>query len=123
MFHRALANLPRFQWRGVPFAAWLLKIAANAVNDHSKRLQRERDAAPAGEIAQTDLRQIEDRARLFRLVDRLPASQRSVIVMRFAPQVSIREIAARLGRTEGAVKQLQMRALKNLRAAMDKADD
>jgi DNA-directed RNA polymerase specialized sigma24 family protein len=46
-----------------------------------------------------------------------------VIVMRFAPQVSIREIAARLGRTEGAVKQLQMRALKNLRAAMDKADD
>jgi RNA polymerase sigma-70 factor, ECF subfamily len=123
VFHKALANLPRFQWRGVPFAAWLLKIAANAMNDHSKRLKREREIAPADEPAQMDLRDLEDRARLFRLVGRLPAGQRSVIVMRFAEQSSMREIARRLGRSEGAVKQLQLRALKSLRAMMDKTDD
>ncbi len=122
VFHQALANLPRFQWRGVPFAAWLLKIAANAMNDHSKRLRKEREAAHLEPPAETYLQQTEYRARLFRLVGRLPADQRSVIVMRFAEQKSIREIAGQLGRTEGAVKQLQFRGLTSLRAAMDKAD-
>jgi len=122
VFHQALANLPRFQWRGVPFAAWLLKIAANTMNDHFKRMRTEREAAPLEPQAEIYLQQTEHRARLFRLVGRLPADQRSVIVMRFAEQKSIREIAGQLGRTEGAVKQLQFRGLTSLRAAMDKAD-
>lgn len=122
VFHQALANLPRFQWRGVPFAAWLLKIAANAMNDHFKRMRKEREAAPLEPPAEIYLQQTEHRARLFRLVGRLPADQRSVIVMRFAEQKSIREIAGQLGRTEGAVKQLQFRGLTSLRATMDKAD-
>jgi RNA polymerase sigma-70 factor (ECF subfamily) len=122
VFHQALANLPRFQWRGVPFAAWLLKIAANAMNDHYQRMRKEREAVPLEPPAETYLQETEDRARLFRLVGRLPADQRSVIVMRFAEQKSIREIAGQLGRTEGAVKQLQFRGLKSLRVAMDKAD-
>jgi len=122
VFHQALANLPRFQWRGVPFAAWLLKIAANAMNDHSKRLRKEREPVPLEPPAEIYLQQTEHRARLFRLVGRLPADQRSVIVMRFAEQKSIREIAGQLGRTEGAVKQLQFRALTSLRAAIGKAD-
>jgi RNA polymerase sigma-70 factor, ECF subfamily len=122
VFHRALANLPRFQWRGVPFAAWLLKIAANAVNDHASRTRRERGTASAEEPVHIDRDDHEERARLLRLVDGLPQSQRSVIVMRFAEQSSIREIARRLGRTEGAVKQLQLRALKRLRAAMANSD-
>lgn len=122
VFHQALANLPRFQWRGVPFAAWLLKIATNAMNDHYQRMRKEREAARLELPAATDLQQTEHRARLFHLVDELPADQRSVIVMRFAEQKSIREIALQLGRTEGAVKQLQFRGLKGLRSAMDKAD-
>ncbi|PYQ51711.1 MAG: RNA polymerase subunit sigma-70, partial [Acidobacteria bacterium] len=51
-------------------------------------------------------------------VDRLPKDQRRVIVMRFVEQRSIREIAQDLGKTEGAIKQLQWRALQNLRAQM-----
>lgn len=46
---------------------------------------------------------------LFRSVERLPADQRRVIVMRFAEEKSIREIAEELGRSEGAIKQLQFR--------------
>ena len=56
--------------------------------------------------------------RLFQLVDRLPADQRLVIGMRFAEEKSIREIAFALGRSEGAVKQLQFRALQNLRSRL-----
>ena len=41
VFHKALANLSRFEWRGVPFAAWLLRIAANAITDRAKRTARE----------------------------------------------------------------------------------
>jgi DNA-directed RNA polymerase specialized sigma24 family protein len=58
---------------------------------------------------------VEHRARLFRLVDELPADQRRVVAMRFAEEKSIREIAEALGRSEGAVKQLQFRGLQNLR--------
>jgi RNA polymerase sigma factor (sigma-70 family) len=62
-----------------------------------------------------DLEEVEHRARLFRLVEQLPGEQRRVVTMRFAEEKSIREIAEQLGRTEGAVKQLQFRGLQNLR--------
>src|SRR5579863_2168882 len=121
VFHKALANLRRFEWRGAPFAAWLLRIAANAIADRASRVGRELavDNPPelgAEATAEVDLEEVEHRARLFRLVEQLPADQRRVIALRFAEEKSIREIAQALGRTEGAVKQLQFRALQNLRA-------
>ncbi len=120
VFHRALASLHNFEWRGVPFAAWLLRIAANLISDRAKRSRKENpgleEAAEAGQ--QPNLEDAERRARLFRLVERLPADQRRVIAMRFTEEKSIREIAHELGRSEGAVKQLQFRALQNLRARM-----
>ncbi|HLW87002.1 MAG TPA: sigma-70 family RNA polymerase sigma factor [Terriglobales bacterium] len=122
VFHKALANLKRFEWRGVPFGAWLLRIAVNAIVDRSKQHGREIAVDDPPELSiQPGLGQVEDRARLFRLVDGLPADQRHVVVMRFAEQKSIREIAQHLGRTEGAVKQLQFRALENLRCGFDMA--
>ena len=119
-FHKALANLRRFEWRGAPFAAWLLRIAANAIADRGQRAGRELAVDDPPELgaeatADVDLEEVEHRARLFRLVDRLPDDQRRVIAMRFAEEKSIREIAEELGRTEGAVKQLQFRGLQNLR--------
>lgn len=62
-----------------------------------------------------DLEEVECRARLFSAVGKLPEDQRRVIVMRFADEKSIRDIAEELGRSEGAVKQLQFRGLENLR--------
>jgi RNA polymerase sigma factor (sigma-70 family) len=61
------------------------------------------------------------RAYLYRSVDALPADQRRVILLRFTGEKSIREIAGELGRSEGAIKQLQVRALENLRARMEEA--
>jgi RNA polymerase sigma-70 factor, ECF subfamily len=116
VFHKALANLKRFEWRGVPFGAWLLRIAVNAMVDRSKRHGREIAVDDPPELStRPGLGQVEDRARLFRLVDELPEGQRHVVVMRFAEQKSIAEIARHLGRSQGAIKQLQFRGLENLR--------
>jgi|ERR1700676_636781 len=121
VFHKALANLRRFEWRGVPFAAWLLRIAGNAIADRAQRAGKELAVDDPPELSEeasalVDLEEVEHRARLFRLVVDLPPDQRRVIAMRFAEEKSIREIAEALGRTEGAVKQLQFRGLQSLRA-------
>lgn len=118
VFQQALANLGKFKWRGSPFAAWLYRIAANAIADQAKRKVRESidQPIPSSEnFTATDLEEVDRRARLFSAVYKLPEDQRRVIVMRFADEKSIREIADELGRSEGAVKQLQFRALENLR--------
>ncbi len=118
VFHDALANLDRFEWRGAPFAAWLLQIARNALADRWQREARERgEPAPdAGNPANSA--EAERRAMLAELVNRLPGDQLRVIRERFVEQKSTREIARELLRTEGAVKQLQYRALETLRAQM-----
>ena len=117
VFEQALASLPKFEWRGVPFVAWLIRIAANALTDHWRRTARESgDTAERPDAGEMDA--IEQRAILFQLVERLPDLQRRVIELRFGEEKSIREIAAALRRTEGAVKQLQLRALENLRKGM-----
>jgi RNA polymerase sigma-70 factor, ECF subfamily len=126
VFHKALAGLPSYEWRGVPFAAWLLRIAANAIVDCAKRAARE-FPAPADppepalplDLQNSEMRAIEHRAQLFRLVGQLPEVQKKVVYERFVEQRSIKEIAQRLGKTEGAVKQLQLRAVQNLRAQME----
>ena len=118
VFHQALANLGKFKWRGAPFAAWLYRIAANAIADQARRKQRETNEQPdkASESSTLiDLEEVERRALLFRAVETLPDDQRRVIVLRFAEEKSIREIAGELGRSEGAIKQLQFRGLENLR--------
>lgn len=128
VFRKALQSLPRFKWTGAPFAAWLFRIASNMIADRAKRAAREGNSgsyltvelAPRGQSGarqaqQTELEEFERRAELFRLVDELADVQRRVVVMRFAEEKSIGEIAGELGRSEGAVKQLQLRALENLR--------
>jgi RNA polymerase sigma-70 factor, ECF subfamily len=117
VFHRALANLPGYEWRGVPFGVWLFRIAANAIADRWSRMARESGEPAADLPAHSDvhLEDVEDRARLFRLVNTLPDDQRRVIEMRFAEERSIREIARALGKSEGAIKQLQFRAIRSLR--------
>jgi RNA polymerase sigma-70 factor (ECF subfamily) len=71
-----------------------------------------------GEEIAGDDPQVERNAMLFQLVERLPPDQRLVIFRRFVEQRSVREIARDLGRSEGAVKQLQFRALESLRSQM-----
>jgi RNA polymerase sigma-70 factor (ECF subfamily) len=126
VFHKALANLATYQWRGAPFAAWLFRIASNALVDQYKRASREQSSSDNAQnldehpdLSAPALETVDYHARLFRLVDHLPAVQCQVIRERFVEQRSIREIADRLNKTEGAIKQLQFRALQTLRAQME----
>ena len=115
VFHQALASIGQFEWRGIPFVAWLVGISAKVLakkwHHDGKRVEVPVDDL---EWAGTDDR-TEERALLFQLVDGLPDDQRLVIIRRFVHQRSIREIAIEMGRSEGAIKQLQLRALQDLR--------
>jgi RNA polymerase sigma-70 factor (ECF subfamily) len=126
VFHQALANLKRFEWRGIPFAAWLFRIAANLISDRWQRWGREVTDDPetleSAQASPPEIEEVERRATLFRLVDTLPAEQRRVVVLRFVEEKSIKEVARAIRKTEGAVKQLQFRALSSLRAQMEGAD-
>ena len=143
VFRKALANLPRFKWTGAPFGAWLVRIASNLIADRAKRQAKEAnvtlDAPGSGptiregastlqrgsssaQAQQSDLEAAERRAYVIRLVDELSEDQRRVVRMRFAEEKSISEIAAELNRSEGAVKQLQFRALESLRARFTTED-
>jgi RNA polymerase sigma-70 factor (ECF subfamily) len=125
VFHQALANLQRFEWRGIPFAAWLFRIAANLISDRRQRSGREVVDDGQIELAQVspaEIEEVERRATLFRLVDGLPTEQKRVVVLRFVEQKSIKEVAREIRKTEGAVKQLQFRALSAMRARMEGAD-
>ena len=130
VFRKALANINRFKWTGAPFGAWLLRIAANLIADRAKREAKDghpvdepsglpRDTSSPSESQQVQLEDAERRAWVIRMVDELPEDQRRVVRMRFAEEKSINEIALALGRSEGAVKQLQFRAFQNLRARLD----
>ena len=76
----------------------------------------------SAQVSPVEIEEVERRATLFRLVDSLPAEQKKVVVLRFVEQKSIKEVAREIRKTEGAVKQLQFRALTSLRARMEGAD-
>lgn len=117
VFHQALASIGSFRWQGAPFISWLYGIAANLLAAHWQKAGR----SPAQLEEDWDegaSEEIERRAILAELVESLMPDQRVVIVRRFIEQRSIREVATELGRTEGAIKQLQLRALENLRQKM-----
>ena len=141
VFHQALANLKRFEWRGIPFAAWLFRIAANLIHDRWQHAAREVPddgqieaasdevvgagksfSGKTGSVTPAEIEEVERRATLFRLVETLPAEQKRVVVLRFVDQKSIKEVAGEIHKTEGAVKQLQFRALSTLRARLEGAD-
>jgi RNA polymerase sigma-70 factor (ECF subfamily) len=118
VFERALTHLAEFEWRGVSFVAWLFRIASNALADRWRQQSRDGHELSDDVPDATELSEIERRIFVFELVDRLPDLQRQVIRMRFVEEKTIREIAAALDRSEGAIKQLQLRALTNLKKEM-----
>ncbi len=123
VFHQALASIGRYEYRGVPFIAWLLGIAANVIAQRWQRSAKDLQVA-AEEIEDFGMEgDTERRAMLVQLIDALPADQREVILGRFVDQKSIRDIADQLQRSEGSIKQLQFRALQTLRMRVRNAHD
>ncbi len=122
-FHRALEGLPQYEWRGVPFGAWLFRIAANLASDQRRHAQRElpldavslQPSAAALDDATEALLHREALQGLWLLVDRLPAQQQRVLILRFGQGLSNQEVSRVVNRSETATKQLVYRAVKALR--------
>ena len=122
-FFRALSHLQHYEDKGVPFSAWLYRIAHNLVaNWHRDRSRRQlisldgllRLAAPE----QSPERAIEEQAEresLRAAIRRLPADRQQLLILKFGERLSNAEIGQIMGRTEGAIKSLYHRTLAALR--------
>jgi RNA polymerase sigma-70 factor (ECF subfamily) len=124
-FFRALRGIRRFKLDAALFPAWLFRIARNLVIDHFKksrsRLEQVQDMSRHEDLADdTDVELIAllNRERVRTALARLPTGQRRVIELRFLGELSTSEVADLLDTTEGAVKQLQLRGLRNLARTM-----
>jgi RNA polymerase sigma-70 factor (ECF subfamily) len=120
-FMKMLEAIRRFEWRSVPFSAWLLRIAHNLAMDHfraNRRWQPEEDVPESadGEECSAEEQALASlgEARVLTLIERLSPEQRQVLTLKFVYRFSNSEVAAILGKTEGAVKSLQHRALASL---------
>ena len=121
-FFRALRSMSSFRWQGKDFGAWLMTIARNLATDHFKA-GRTRLELTTDDMGQHDdategpesavLASLANEALLTALTE-LPDEQRDCLIMRFLQGMSIAETAAVLGRSDGAVKQLQLRGVRNL---------
>jgi len=121
VFLRALEGLPRFEYRGISFGAWLYRIAHDRVADHFRR-QARRQVIPLENsplVPQPDVaREAEANLEAQRLRDaigHLTADQQQVVLLRFSAGLKLREAAYVMDRSIDAVKMLQARALANLR--------
>lgn len=121
---RAWQAIDRYQSDGAPFGAWLHRIASNAIVDQRRRrrapvedIDQHRNLAAAGSVE--DLVAGRDWMRRIGLAaQRLPARQGTVLALRFTHDMTLDAIARRMGRTRGAVKLLQYRAIAGVRAAV-----
>jgi RNA polymerase sigma-70 factor, ECF subfamily len=117
VFHQALRNLKDYEYRGVPFSAWLFRIAANAIAQRGRSALREAGNPIEKEpVTEADA---ERRAMVFQIVSKLPPDQQRVVTLRYTEEKSVAEIAGEMRRTEAAVKQLHFRAIQNLRKHME----
>jgi RNA polymerase sigma-70 factor (ECF subfamily) len=121
-FFRALRSMSSFKWQGKDFGAWLMTIARNLTADHYKagrtRLElATEDMSPHDSSTEgpesSVLASLTNEALLGALRE-LPAEQQECLIMRFLQGLSIAETAKVLGRSDGAVKQLQLRGVRNL---------
>jgi RNA polymerase sigma-70 factor (ECF subfamily) len=123
VFMRALRHIPNYQDRGVPFSAWLYRIAHNLVanwhRDGARRPETPLEDIPflptAGPGPESSLMQIERDEALLHLVRRLPPDRQELLILKFVENYSNAEIGKVMGRTEGAVKSLYHRTLLALR--------
>lgn len=125
-FLKALEAIGRYEDRGVPFIAWLLRITVNLAINYKKALKNGAHAQLPEQLEDDDALGSPEKSctmksegeRVWTKVQELPAEQRQVIVMRFMQDLPYSDVANVLGKSVGAVRVIQFRALNNLRNLM-----
>jgi RNA polymerase sigma-70 factor (ECF subfamily) len=126
-FHQALGNIGRYVDQGIPFAAWLYRIAHNLVANHHRARSRWKltsleDLELAGKAADGPERSAETREKqraLWSAIRRQPEERQRLLILKFADRLSNDEIGRLMGRTESSIKSLYFRTLKSLRADLE----
>lgn len=124
VFLRAWEAIPRYQWREIPFSHWLMRLARNAVIDHYRTAKTHgelddqlvaREPDPQGEY----LREERNRG-LEAAIRRLPEEQRTVITLRFVEEMDYAQVAQIMGKSQGALRVVQHRALAALKRMLER---
>jgi RNA polymerase sigma-70 factor, ECF subfamily len=127
VFLSAWQNLKSYQHRGHPFSSWLYQIARNQIVDHYRakkpdasleKMDPEYFVAPAS--AQFDLSVKLEVEKVMAALAELKPDYQDVIILRFVEELPLKEVAAALAKSEGAIKLLQHRAIKELQRHLDK---
>jgi RNA polymerase sigma-70 factor (ECF subfamily) len=128
-FLKMLESIGRFRWQSAPFSAWLFRIAHNLAMDHfraARRWQPEEEVPepPADEAtsAETGALDVIGRKSMLELIQDLSPEQQQVLTLKFVFNFSNGEVATILGKTEGAIKSLQHRALASLQKQLAKRE-
>lgn len=125
VFLSAWEKITTYNHRGFPFSSWLYQIARNIVVDHyrSRRntvtlddVDPELFAIPA--VSHEALDEAMNTVRVARCIKELKPDYQDVIIMRFIEEFSIKEVAAAMQKSEGAVKLMQHRAIKELKSKL-----
>jgi RNA polymerase sigma-70 factor (ECF subfamily) len=128
VFFRAMGHIRNYQDRGLPFSAWLYRIAHNLVanwhRDNSRRPEIPLDDGllshhPPGEHPESALVRTEEHERLLSIIRDLPPERQQLLILKFVDHMSNAEIGQVMGRTEGAVKSLYHRTLLSLRDELE----
>jgi RNA polymerase sigma-70 factor (ECF subfamily) len=130
VFYRAMRHITNYEHRGLPFSAWLYRIAHNLVanwhRDNSRRPEIPLDEGlwihHISEHPELSLLQMEEQERLLRIIHKLPPERQQLIILKFGEHLSNIEIGQVMGRTEGAVKSLYHRTLITLRDELEWID-
>jgi RNA polymerase sigma-70 factor (ECF subfamily) len=126
-FVKMLESIGRFEWRKVPISAWLFRIAHNLAMDHfraSRRWQPEEELPEreqsAEHSAEEEALQAIGRRSMLEMIENLSHDQQQVLTLKFVFNFGNAEVATILGKTEGAIKSLQHRALATLQRRLSK---
>ena len=129
-FLKMLESIKRFRWQSAPFSAWLFRIAHNLAMDHFRASRRwhpeEEVPEPLGETepsAELAAFQSIGRQSLLEMIEGLSQEQKQVLTLKFVFNLPNGEVATILGKTEGAIKSLQHRALVSLQKQLAKTSD
>lgn len=124
VFLNAMKSISSYKWKGMPFSAWLFRIAHNQVVDYFRKKSKQPttpldETIPVGngDPVKTVERNMEIE-ELTEATKKLTDAQREVISLRFAGEMSIAEVARAMGKSEGAIKALQHSAILALRRVM-----
>jgi RNA polymerase sigma-70 factor (ECF subfamily) len=125
IFLRIIDNIGSFEWRGLPFGAWVFRIARNEVVSHVRRQKSRGPSAQLSEAIPDDARDHTELVEIdltFKVVqiaiEKLPEAQRQVVTLRFVAGLTVAETAESLKKTENNVKVLQHKAIARLQQLM-----